>query len=237
MKKYSFTLSGLIFVVTISVWLSNCSKDNTAYQIEYVHSRMAEIENAVLLKQFNTTPASMKINNILYFSKIDKLRSTNGEIERNEIQAALYSYNLSTSTFCDQKMEYNFDLSNEERILYESFVNAFINSEGNFVAICEFYINEVACLKIDNQAKSDFIERIGLLRDLLIYVDYEKFKNTLTYDVIFKSSLRYEDCYDDCMVSELEAIQSRTMKMILFIVHLPFSAAELLVVCAVDCIS
>lgn len=237
MKKHSFTFSGLIFVVAISVWLSHCSKDEMADQIEYLHSRMAEVENAVLLKQFNTTPGSNEIINSLYFSELEKLQSTNSETKRNEIKAALDCYNLSTSKFCNQKMEYNFDISNEERILYESFVNVFTKSEENFVAICELYINEAACLKIDNQVKSRFIERIVFFRDLLIYVDYEAFKSTPIHDVILKSSMGYEDCYDDCMVSELEAIESSTLKTIFFIIELPFSAAKLALVCATGCIS
>ena len=197
---------------------------------------MAVIENSVLLKQFNTNPASMDIINISFFSKLDQLKSANNLLERNGIVSTMCRYDLSTLKFSEQKKNVDVQLSDVERIIYESFCNAFSKSEEDYIAICDFYMNEVSCLKIENDVKDNFINRIGFLRDLLIYVDYETYKKKTSSDVILKIAKPYGYCFEDCFDKELEAIRESVVKTIFFLLHTPFSSAELAIVCAVECL-
>jgi hypothetical protein len=237
MERSSSTLIGLILIIGVSQAFTGCSNEDPADQNGYLQSKMIEIENAILLKQFNTTPASLGIFNISYFSKAAELKYANSDIERNRIKAELYGYDLSTSKFTGQQKNDSPQLTDEERIIYESFLNSFNNSKENSVAICEFYINEVACLKIDDQVKSDFVDRITFLKDLLIFVDYEAHKEKVSSDVVEKVLKNpFDDCFDNCIRSEVMHAMSSTVRKIIFLLRQPLSVAEILVICVADCV-
>jgi hypothetical protein len=237
MKRYSYRLIGLILVLVVSGGFTGCSIEDPADQNGDIHLKMAEIENAVFLKHFKTTPVSLEIANLTYFSKASELKFTTQDFERNKIKAELCSYDLSTSKFSGQQKNNSAKLTDKERILYESFLNSFNNSEVNSVAICEFYINEVSCLKIDDQVKSDFINRITFFKDLLIFIDYEGNKEEVSGDVVKKVlAIPFDDCFDNCMSDEIREATSSTVRTVFFLLHLPFRAAEFLVICTADCI-
>lgn len=237
MERSSSKLIGLILIIGVSQAFTGCSNEDPADQNGYIQSKMVEIENAILLKQFNTTPASLGIFNISYFRKATELKYTTSDFERNKIKAELCSYDLSTSKFIGQQKNDSPQLTDDERIIYESFLNSFNNSKENSVAICEFYINEVSCLKIDDQVKSDFVDRITFFKDLLIFIDNKTKKEMLFNDALDKVvSVPFDDCFDDCMISEIRHATSSTLRTAFFILHLPFKAAEITVICVGDCI-
>ena len=92
-------------------------------------------------------------------------------MKETKYKAELYGYDLSTQNFLGQQKHDSPPLTEEEIIIYESFLKSFNKNKENPVAICEFYINEVLCLKIDNQVKSDFVDRITFLKDLVIFIE------------------------------------------------------------------
>jgi hypothetical protein len=237
MERNYYTLIGLILILGVSGGLTGCSNEDPADQNGYIQLKMAEIENAVLLKQFKTTPASMEIINIPYFSKATELKYTTRDFDRNKIKAELCDYDISTSKFSGQKKNDSPQLTDKERIIYESFLNSLNNSEESSVAICEFYISEVSCLKIDDQVKGDFVDRITFFKDLLIFIDYETNKEIVSYDVVEKAkSIPFDNCFDNCMSSEIRQATSSTVRKVLFLMHLPFRAAEFMIICVGDCV-
>ena len=237
MERNSFKLIGLILIIGVSGDLTRCSKEDPADQNGYIQSKMVEIENAIILKQFNTNPASLGIANKAYFSKASELKYATSDFERSKIKNELYGYDLSTLKFTGQQKSDSPQLTDEERIIYESFLNSFNNSEENSVAICEFYINEVSCLKIGGQVKIDFVDRITFFKDLLIFIDNETKKKVILYDAVEKvEAVPFDDCFDNCMISEIRHATSSTLRTAFFILHLPFKAAEMTVVCVGDCI-
>ena len=198
---------------------------------------MIEIENIVLLKNFNTTPASYVIFNESYFNKVTELKYATSDFERNKIKSELCSYDLSTSKFLGQQKHDSPFLTEEEKIIYESFLSSFKKSKENPVVICELYINEVLCLKIDNQVKRDFVDRITFLKDLLIFIEIKTKKEMAAFSEAAKlESVPFDDCFDDCMISEINHATSSTIRKVFFILHLPFKAAEMAVVCVGDCV-
>jgi hypothetical protein len=237
MERSSSTLIGLILIIVVSQAFTGCSNEDPADQNGYLQSKLVEIENAILLKQFNTTPASLGIFNISYFSKAAELKYATSDIERNRIKTELCGYDLSTSKFSGQQKHDSPQLTDEERIIYESFLNSFSNSKENSVAICEFFISEVSCLKIDDQVKSDFVDRITFFKDLLIFIDNKPKKEMVFNDELDKVvAVPFDDCFDDCMISEIRHATSSTLRTAFFILHLPFKAAEMTVICVGDCI-
>jgi len=237
MERNYFKLIGLILILGVSGGLTSCSKEDPADQNGYIQSKMVEIENAILLRQFNTNPAPLGIANKAYFSKATELKYATSDFERNKIKAELYSYDLSTSKFTGQQKNDNPQLTDEERIIYESFLNSFNNSKENSVAICEFYINEVSCLKIGVQVKIDFVDRITFFKDLLIFIDNKTKNEMVMFDELVKVvSVPFDDCFDDCMISEIRHATSSTLRKVFFILHLTFKAAEMTAVCVGDCI-
>lgn len=237
MKKNSFRPIEMLLIAGVLGGLFGCSIDDSIDQNGYINTEMAEIENAVFLKHFNTTPVSLEIINQPYFSKAAELKYAVQDFERNKIKNELCSYDLSTSTFSGKQQNIDSKLTEKERILYESFLRSFNNSEESSVAICEFYINEVSCLKINDQVKGDFVKRISFFKDLLIFVDYEESKEKVSREVVEKvAAIPFDDCFDDCMSDEISKATSSTVRTILFIAHLPFRTAEFLVICVADCV-
>jgi hypothetical protein len=236
METKSFKLVVLIFIM-ISGGFIGCSNEDPADQSEYIQSKMIAIENAILLRQFNTTPTSMVISNTSYFSKAAEMINATSDFERNNIKTELCGYDLSTSKFSGQTKNDSSQLTDEERILYESFLTSFKNSKENSVAICEFYINEVSCMKIDDQVKIDFFNRITFLKDLLIFVDYETHNEKVSSDVVEKVLKNpFDDCFDNCISSEVMHSMSSTVRKIIFLLRLPLSFAEIMVICVADCV-
>ena len=237
MERNSFRSIEMILIAGLLGGFAGCSIEDPVNQNGYINAKMAEIENAVFLKHFNTSPVSLEIINLPYFSKARELKHATQDSERNKIKAELCSYDLSTSAFSSQKKNNRSTLTDNERILYESFLNSLNNSEENSVAICEFYINEVSCLKIDDQVKVDFVNRISFFKDLLIFVDYEANKEKVTLEVVEKmATIPFDDCFDNCMSDEISKATSSTVRTILFLTHLPFRAAEFLIICVADCV-
>lgn len=237
MERSSSTLIGLILIIGVSQAFTGCSNEDPADQNGYLQSKMVEIENAILLKQFNTTPVSLEITNLTYFSKALELKFTTRDIERNRIKAELCGYDLSTSKFSGQQKHDSPQLTDEERIIYESFINSFNNSKENSVAICEFYINEVSCLNIDDQVKVDFVNRITFFKDILIFVDYEAYKEKVSSDVVEKILKNpFDDCFDNCISSEVRHAMSSTVRKIIFLLRQPLGFAEIMVICVADCV-
>lgn len=236
MKKNSFRPIEMILIAGFLGGFAGCSIEDPVNQNGYINAKMAEIENAVFLKHFNTTPVSLEIINLPYFSKAAELKHATRDSERNKINAELCSYDLSTSAFSDQQKNNSSKLTDSERILYESFLKSLNYSEESPVSICEFYINEVSCLKIDDQVIVDFVNRISFFKDLLIFVDYEANKKKVSREVVEKvASIPFDDCFDNCMSDEISKATSSTVRTILFLVHLPFRTAEFLVICVADC--
>ena len=237
MKRRFYTLIGLILMIGISEYFTSCSKENSVEQNEYIQSKMAEIENAILLRQLDASPVSLKIYNESYFIKIKELKLTSSDFERNRIKDELSSYDLKTCKFSSQTKNDNPQLTNLEAIIYESFSKSINNSERNSIATCDLYINEVTCLTIDDKVKRDFVDRITFFRDLLIFADYETYWTKVSYDIDKKSlTTEFDDCYDECMISEIKAATSSTLRTVFFLLHMPFKAAEIAVVCIGDCI-
>ena len=236
MKKNSFRPIEMILIAGLLGGFAGCSTEDPINQNGYINAKMAEIENAVFLKHFNTTPVSLEIINLPYFNKVAELKHATQDSERNKIKAELCSYDLSTSAFSGQQKNNSSKLTDDERILYESFLQSLNNSEESSVSICEFYINEVSCLKIDYQVKVDFVNRISFFKDLLIFVDYEANKEKVTLEVVEKmATIPFDDCFDNCMSDEISKATSSTVRTILFLAHLPFRAAEFLVICVAEC--
>jgi len=237
MKKNSFRPIEMILIAGLLGGFAGCSTEDPINQNGYINAKMAEIENAVFLKHFNTTPVSLEIVNLPYFNKVAELKHATQDSERNKIKAELCSYDLSTSAFSGQQKNNSSKLTDDERILYESFLQSLNNSEESSVSICEFYINEVSCLKIDYQVKVDFVNRISFFKDLLIFVDYEAHKEKVSSDVVEKVLKNpFDDCFDNCISSEVMHSMSSTVRKIIFLLRLPLSFAEIMVICVADCV-
>ena len=237
MERHYFKLIGLILILGVSIFLTYCSSEDPEVQDGYIQSKMIEIENAVWLKKFNTSPSSYVIFNESYFTKVTELKSATSDFERNKIKAELCGYDLSTSKFSGLQKHESPSLTEEEIIIYESFLRSFTKNKENPVAICELYINEVLCLKIDNQVKSDFVDRITFLKDLVIFIENKTKKEIIGSNEIEKlEAVPFDDCFDDCMISEINHATSSTIRKIFFILHLPFKAAEMTVICVGDCV-
>lgn len=237
MERNYFKLIELILFLGVSIGFTYCSSEDAEVQDGYIQSKMIEIENSVLLKKFNTTPASYVIINESYFNKVKELKYATSDFERNKIKSELCRYDLSTSKFSDQQKHDSPSLTEEEIIIYESFLSSFNKSKENPVAICELYINEVLCLKINNKVKRDFVERITFLKDLVIFIENKTKKEmTVFSDATKLESVPFDDCFDDCMISEISHATSSTIRKVFFILHLPFKAAEMAVVCVGDCV-
>jgi len=232
MERHYFKLIELILILGVSIGFTYCSSEDPEVQDGYIQSKMIEIENSVLLKKFNTTPASYVIFNESYFNKVKELKYATSDLERNKIKSELCSYDLSTSKFSSQHKHDNLSLNEEEIIIYESFLSSFNKSKENPVAICELYIIEVLCMNIGIQVKRDFVDRITFLKDLLIFSE-NKTKNEI---VGLKEAVPFDDCFDDCMISEINHATSSTIRKVFFILHLPIKAAEMTVVCIGDCV-
>jgi hypothetical protein len=237
MERNYFKLIGPILFLGVSIGFTYCSSEDPEVQDGYIQSKMIEIENSVLLKKYNTTPASYVIFNESYFNKVKELKYATSDFERNKIKSELCRYDLSTSKFSGQQKHDSPSLTEEEIIIYDSFLSSFNKSKENPVAICELYINEVLCLKINNQVKRDFVERITFLKDLLIFVDYGAHKEKVSSDVVEKVLKNpFDDCFDNCMSSEIMHAMSSTVRKIIFLLRQPLSIAEILVICVSDCV-
>ena len=237
MKRNYFKLIVLILILGVSIGFTYCSSEEPEVQDGYIQSKMIEIENSALLKKFNTTPASYVILNESYFNKVKELKYATSDFERNKIKSELCRYDLSTSKFSGQQKNDSPSLTEEEMIIYESFLSSFNKNKENPVAICELYINEVLCLKINNQVKKDFVDRITFLKDLLIFVDYEAHNETVSSGVVKKVLKNpFDDCWDNCMNSEVMHSMSTTVRKIIFLLRMPLSVAEIMVICVADCV-
>lgn len=234
MKKNYLNKIVLSSAVVILTCIPNCSKDQNDEQQEYIQRKMAENENAVLLKQFKLTPVQSEIVNTEFFNKISELKPLieNGEISRIEAVLSICDINPTKARYSDKV--YSGQVLDEERIMYNSISSAFTKSDGDYIAICDFYLDQVSCLKIDDNIKSEFLERITFFKDFLIYIENAKYKSMDSYNAMLKTAeVPFDNCYDDCMVSELEHLGDSKVRLIIFILRLPISAAEV----AVDCIS
>lgn len=235
MGRYIFTLFRMILILWVSGGITGCSSEEPTDGNENIQLKMAEIENAVSLKQFKTIPSSMEIVNISYFDKATDLKNATSDLERREIKAELSDYDISYTKSYSQKKNDKQQLTEKEKIICESLLSSLSNSEECAIAICEFYINEISCMNLDDHVKMDIIDRITFLKDLMIFIDYETNTKMVSYDVVDEEK-PFDDCFDNCMNDEIRHATSSTIREVLFLMHLPLRVAEFIIICVGDCV-
>lgn len=149
-----------LLLLALGTVLISCSKEQQVKNELSLRSKMIRIENDALTRDYNSSLLSHEIINTAFFSRVLDIKQLENEDARNALIIELSSYQLASNKFSAIKQEsMGLTLSEDETIIFQSFIRVIKDSDESTIAIADFFINEIACLSINDVVKMTCIAR------------------------------------------------------------------------------